>query len=227
MNKTSDLVFNHIESRIIHGEWKPGDKITPEIELSKELQVSRSSVREAIQQLVTLKILHKKVGVSGGTFVNKPSPSDYLENLLPLIILGESNYTEIMKIRLQLEQLSVIEFIKNHSPEDLKNLQDTHMAMINSTKDSSEFLRQDILFHRIIARGSKNPVLDKILEMLFNLNEHYAKNIYEALPLEKNIRDHSNILEAIQSKEEEISIIRIRDHLLRKIEKDDIGSLSH
>ncbi len=217
MKKPRDLVFNHIEQNIIDEVWKPGDKITPEIELSKELQVSRSSVREAIQELVTLKVLYKKVGVSGGTFVNEPSANDYLENLLPLIILGKNSYREIMQIRLQLEQLSVVEFIKNHTEQDLKDLQTTHNSMIHAKHDTKEFLRHDILFHRIIARGSKNSLLDKILEMLLNLNEHYAQNIYEEFPLEQNIQDHSHILQAILSGEKEVSATWIKSHLMRKI----------
>lgn len=217
MSKTSDKVYRHIEKKIAEGDWKPGDRITPEIELSKELKVSRVSTREAIQKLVTLKVLNKKVGVNGGTFVNEPSTEDYLENLLPLLILSEGDYSKIMIIRHQLEQLSVKEFIENHTLEDLKELEDTHDKMINSKDDLKKFLKYDILFHRLIARGSKNNILNKILEMLFNLNEHYAANIYETFSFEKNIYDHTNILEGIKMKEKNISCEWMKSHISRKI----------
>ncbi len=217
MNKRSDVVYKYIENKIINGEWTPGDKITPELELSKQLEVSRASTREAIQKLVTLKVLRKKVGVTGGTFVNEPSPNDYLENLLPLLILGETDYYEIMKIRLELEQLSTKEFIKNHSLEDLKELEETHIKMIESQDNFKKFLKYDILFHRIIARGSNNSLLDKILEMLFNLNEHYSFAIYKNFSLQQNIQDHTNILEAIKADEKEISSTWMKRHISRKI----------
>lgn len=216
-SKTSDKVYKYIENKILKKEWKPGDKITPEIELSQMLQVSRVSTREALQKLETLKILYKKVGVNGGTFVNTPSPDDYLENLLPLLLLGETDYSEIMTIRLQLEQLSVREFVKNCSPQDLIDLEKTHQDMINSQDDIKKFLKFDILFHRIIAQGSKNKILNKILTMLFNLTEHYAENIYTQFSFEKNILDHTNILNSIKLKEEEISSSWMKSHISRKI----------
>lgn len=217
MKKTSDKVYQYIQNKIINKEWNPGDKITPELELSKQLKVSRASTREAIQKLVTLKVLNKKVGITGGTFVNIPSPSDYLENLLPLLILGESSYLEVMKIRLELEPLSIKEFIENHTEEDLEFLKNTHKKMTESKNDINTFLKNDILFHRIIARGSKNILLAKILEMLFNLNEHYAHSIYEGFSPEKNIVDHENILNGILSKDPEISSTWMKRHISRKI----------
>lgn len=217
MSKTSDKVYSYIENKILNKEWKPGDKITSEIELSKNLNVSRVSTREAIQELVTLKVLNKKVGVSGGTFVNKPSPDNYLENLLPLLILGETDYSQIMSIRLQLEELSVKEFILNHTKEELEELEKTHLSMIESQNNVKMFLKYDILFHRIIARGGKNRILEKILEMLFNLNEHYATNLYNNFSFDKNIYDHTNILEGIKMGEKEISCGWMKSHIGRKI----------
>lgn len=52
----SDEVFNYIKKNIVNKNWKPGDKITSEIQLAKELEVSRISVREAIGRLVAMNI---------------------------------------------------------------------------------------------------------------------------------------------------------------------------
>ncbi|MGL6114112.1 MAG: FadR/GntR family transcriptional regulator, partial [Cetobacterium sp.] len=46
--KASDKVFKYIESKIIQGIWKQGDRIDSENQLAEELKVSRVSVREAI-----------------------------------------------------------------------------------------------------------------------------------------------------------------------------------
>ena len=120
--KASDKVYEYIEEKILNKEWKAGDRITPELELTELLGVSRVSVREAIQKLVTLKVLVKKVGVGGGTFVNQATPDDYLENLLPLLLLNESSYSEIMVIRSVLEPLSTKLFIKNAGEEDYSQI---------------------------------------------------------------------------------------------------------
>ncbi len=62
--RTSDKVLEKIQEKIFSGEWKPGQKIMSETKLSQELDVSRVSVREAIEKLATLNIVSKnKVGV--------------------------------------------------------------------------------------------------------------------------------------------------------------------
>lgn len=218
-DKASDKVYKYIEHKILTKEWLPGDKITPELELTKLLEVSRASAREAIQKLVTLKVLVKKLGIGGGTYVNQPTPDDYLENLLPTLLLGESNYAEIMIIRSVLEPLSVQLFIENADEKSYLELENIHNEMILCIEDPTNFLKYDILFHRIIARYSNNSLLDKILEMLLNMNEYYAIDHYNNFAYQKNIEDHTNILNGIKNKEIEIVKTYMKRHIERKIKK--------
>lgn len=62
-----EQLYNEIESQIKSGKYKPGDRIPPELQLSEMYQVSRVTVRNAIQQLVDADLLIKKHGK--GTFV--------------------------------------------------------------------------------------------------------------------------------------------------------------
>ena len=96
-------------------------------------------------------------------------------------------------------------------------LEDAYNKMLANIDNPKEFLMYDILFHRIIARGSKNSILDKILEMILNMNEYYAHDHYSGFAFEKNIEDHGNILSAIKNKEKEISSTYMKRHIERKI----------
>jgi GntR family transcriptional regulator len=58
-----------LKSKIESGRYKPGDKIPTEQELSARFQVSRVTVRAAVQQLVDEHLLVRKAGK--GTFVTK------------------------------------------------------------------------------------------------------------------------------------------------------------
>lgn len=49
--RTSDKVLEKIQEKIFSGEWKPGQKIMSETKLAEDLNVSRVSVREAIEKL--------------------------------------------------------------------------------------------------------------------------------------------------------------------------------
>jgi len=52
--KASNLVENYIKNEIKESRLKPGSKLPSERELSKMLNVSRTSVREAIKALITM-----------------------------------------------------------------------------------------------------------------------------------------------------------------------------
>ena len=65
--RLSDTIAHELERRILDGALKPGDRLQPERELAAELGVSRPSLREAIQKLVSKGLLHSRQG--GGTYV--------------------------------------------------------------------------------------------------------------------------------------------------------------
>lgn len=49
--KISDVIMNQLEQMILEGSLQPGQKLPPERELALQFEVSRPSLREAIQKL--------------------------------------------------------------------------------------------------------------------------------------------------------------------------------
>ena len=60
VQRLSDTIVHELERRILDGALKPGDRLPPERELSVELGVSRPSLREAIQKLVSKGMLFSR-----------------------------------------------------------------------------------------------------------------------------------------------------------------------
>ena len=60
--RISDQVFDPLRELIFRGDYQPGQKIMTERELADALNVSRNSVREAINKLVTLRFLEQRQG---------------------------------------------------------------------------------------------------------------------------------------------------------------------
>ena len=65
-----------IQNQILNGELKENDRIPTEIELSREYDVSRITVRKAVELLVEEEILIKRQGI--GTFVSQKSSAAIL-----------------------------------------------------------------------------------------------------------------------------------------------------
>ena len=65
--KLADIILAQLETMIIEGSLLPGEKLLPERELALQFEVSRPSLREAIQKLEAKGLVTRKQG--GGTFV--------------------------------------------------------------------------------------------------------------------------------------------------------------
>ena len=80
--KISDVISDDLESMILEGSLKPGQKLLSERELAKQFEVSRPSLREAVQKLVAKGLLISRQG--GGTFVSDELDGGYADPLLTL-----------------------------------------------------------------------------------------------------------------------------------------------
>lgn len=64
-------IISHVVSRIMSGEWKPGDRIPSEHSLTTLFGVSRMTVHHALRDLATRGFIVRRAG--SGTFVAEPS----------------------------------------------------------------------------------------------------------------------------------------------------------
>lgn len=62
---------DHLRRQINDGTWQPGDRLPPELEIATELALSRGTVRQAMDLLVTQGLLQRTPGK--GTFVTPPA----------------------------------------------------------------------------------------------------------------------------------------------------------
>lgn len=219
MKKTAiDIAYEYIEKMIIKGEWKAGDKITPEVRLAEELGISRVSVRSAIEKLVALNILSKKRG--GGSFVNKIDEGTYLNNLIPFMAISGSSYHEILEYRSYMDVLAVELFIKNANKENKENLQ----SIFNKMKIShggEDFFLLDMDFHQEIASGSQNKMLSKVNQIIFNILKYNYTEEYHKLPPTERIEEHKKILDAILDRDIEMAKLSTKLHILRSLKDLD------
>ncbi|MGL5726114.1 FadR/GntR family transcriptional regulator, partial [Cetobacterium sp.] len=149
MKKNSEYVFSYLKDKIMNGDWSEGERITPEISLSNELQVSRNSVREAIEKLVGLGILEKMKGK--GTFIKKRDCGLSFNEFLRDSIILKSDYLEILEFRKGFEVRNIELFIENSTKDDLEELQKNYEKMIENKNIGEEFSYYDAKFHDTIA----------------------------------------------------------------------------
>ena len=58
--RISDQVKSILKQSILNGEFKPGEKFPPEVEIAQKLKVSKVSAREALREMEAEGLIKKK-----------------------------------------------------------------------------------------------------------------------------------------------------------------------
>lgn len=97
--KLSDVIEQELERLIVEGTLSPGQQLPPERELAKQFEVSRPSIREAIQRLEAKRLLTRRQG--GGTFVSDRIWQSFSDPLLNLLSSHSETQLDLLEARLR------------------------------------------------------------------------------------------------------------------------------
>jgi DNA-binding GntR family transcriptional regulator len=193
---TRNKVFDKLFNAIIFGYFNPGEKLV-ERELSKELGVSRTPIREALRELERLNLVTSQP--YKGVIVNK-------------ITIEEAQ--EICLVRMYLEKLAVKLCIENINETIISNLKFSLDKYKKALKKNNikEMLIQDDLFHSTIYKSTKNSTLQNILS---NLRARIGQCRLLTLPCLPNetLSEHTNIYNAIKKKNLDLAEKEIQEHI--------------
>ena len=99
--RLSDGIVERIETLVLEGSLRPGERLPAERALAEEFGVSRPSVREAIQKLVARGLLVSRHG--GGTFVNNTLGASFRDPMIELLGRNPEAQRDLIEFRHTLE----------------------------------------------------------------------------------------------------------------------------
>lgn len=117
-----------IIQKIKDGLWKPGDMISSERELSEMFQVSRMTIRQALNELVNEGILYREKGK--GTFVSRPrvEQMDIMSFTEAATNIGLEVFTEVKIFEIEVPDLYIVEKLGLPDYEDVFYIKRVRMA---------------------------------------------------------------------------------------------------
>lgn len=191
--RLSDDIVERIETLILEGSLRPGERLPAERVLAEDFGVSRPSLREAIQKLVARGLLISRHG--GGTFVSDSLGSSFRDPMLELLENNPEAQRDLIEFRHTLEgacayyaALRATDLDRQRLKAAFERVQDCYLQQGRVSR--SEEGRTDALFHLAIAEASHNAVLLHTIRSLFDLLEHnVVTNIGGMLPLGSVVRD--------------------------------------
>ena len=211
----SDQVVEYIQKKIQSGIWKPGMKISTEVQLQQETGFGKTTVREAVEKLVTMGILKKNLG--DGTYVEEYDASSLINLIKPELLLNQHDIITILEFREILEPACVELFVKRYDEKRTEELAELLQAMRTYQYDQNNtfFYEADRDFHLKIAEGTGNSILIRVMEIL---NEEMTKYHYTAnhtIGAKSGVEEHGSILEAIRQRDAELGSIFMKRHIQR------------
>lgn len=214
-NRMFEQVLDRIRQSISTGMIKPGDKFMTERELASTLQVSRSSVREALRILEIFDVIQSKPGE--GTILKKPEVPNILTKILPFITIPLDSNLELFESRKILEGGIVKLAAKRRKDKDLKILDETITKMVNSY-NLEDRIQAELDFHLYLARAAYNNTLSDILIIVSDVvsKNLYSTGIHMHSDDEINsilIEQHLRIFKAIKDKDQERAAEEMENHL--------------
>lgn len=214
----TDEVVTSIKEMINSGEYAVGQKIPPDAQLCKQLDVSRPTLREAVKVLSAMGYINLVVGK--GAFVADHSNRENKNDLKRISDI--QNFKDFMQVRLALEPAAMALAVPNITPQQIGSLEKIQSAFVDASKgkDISKLMMLDEAFHAEIIQCSGNKIMADIVKNLNNdIRQFRADSFADPFIYQNALLPHQEILRYIRQKDTEKSVAALRAHL-RKVQED-------
>ncbi|HXN98282.1 MAG TPA: FadR/GntR family transcriptional regulator [Candidatus Acidoferrales bacterium] len=210
-NKVYEEVAKQIE-RLILKKLKPGDKLPSERELAETLQVSRSSIRDAIRGLELLGLVEPRQGA--GTIVRERSTDSVANPFASALKRRQNLVTELLDFRKMLEPPLAARAAANASVDEISEMEEILQRQEKTQGQGDPAIAEDAEFHYSIALASGNSVVLKVIDTLMDLlRDTREQSLQVEGRAQKSLAGHRRILAAIKRHDAEAAKSAMRRHI--------------
>jgi len=210
MNKIikSDLLHNQVYSVLIEmimkGEFQPGEKLV-ETRIAKNLEVSRGTIREALQMLIKDGLVIKD---DKNMFIYNPEQKDVIDLYVCRKSL-ESTAAKLAAENITKEQLEILEEVVEKSKQ------------ADAEKDRKALTKLNQQFHDLIDQASDNEHLIQICGLIKNKTLFIRNHVLQAhiSDYQDYVLDHEKIFLAIKAGDAENAYALMYHHIDRSFEE--------
>lgn len=236
--KLSDVITERLESMILDGTLVAGEKLLPERLLAEKFQVSRPSLREAIQNLQAKGLVERKQG--GGTFIRQNLSAKMTDPLSALVASRPETQFDLLEFRHALEGMAAYYAALRGQPEDYRALNNALNSLPSLHKSEAQpknaeakqkvsaqnKVRTDtqqeaealVEFYLTMAKASHNMMLLHVMRsmqgMLVDNIKRNLEMLRDGADVEAQIREQRHaIVQAISSQDPEAARKASNKHL--------------
>ncbi len=199
----TDDAITRIRNMIQSGELPPGTRLPTEQQLSAQMGLSRSGVREAVKVLEAARVLDVRRG--DGTYVTSLAPRLLLEGLgVAVELLRDDTLLEVMEVRRMLEPVATGIAAVRMSDDALDELEKILDDMRGAADDAELLIQYDTAFHRTVIAATGNETLTSLLDGLSSrtLRARVWRGLIEGNSSHITLSEHESIYRALRSRDQ-------------------------
>jgi GntR family transcriptional repressor for pyruvate dehydrogenase complex len=216
--RMSDVVAGGLEKRILEGSLKPGDRLPSERDFAVELGVSRPTLREAIQKLISKGLLSTRHG--DGTIVTDRLEAHFVDPWLEMLSDHPMLQVDLLEFRQMLESHAASLAAERATSVDIERLDALYKTLdsVYESDDVQACIDADVAFHQAIAEAAHNVLIGHMTASLMRIiHGHVAINLehlHQRPQRWNQLRSqHHAIWHAIREHEPEAAAIASRSHI--------------
>ncbi len=207
-----NTIISEIRNLINYKNLEPGDKLPSERSLSEKFGVSRSNVREAIQNLEFYGLLRSIP--QSGTFIANIGVIAMNGMIEDILTLEDPNFKSLVETRILLELKTARLAALRRTADDLISMR-TYLDAYNvKVKNGEDAVQEDLLFHLAIAKASGNRTMNRLMliitpGILTNFEKYHVCDVDQAF---KGMQEHEDIYSAIEQQNPRLAKEKMKVH---------------
>lgn len=195
--KVSSYVTEYLLEQVKMGQYQLGSKLPSERELMQILNVGRSSIREALNTLVDMGVLEKRMGI--GVFVKKTNLTNLVDSYVLSALMDTRMSQDLVEFRLVIEVEAAGMAALKASGEDLEKMEEAITMHQQAIEQNEATLEADELFHQSIVCATKNEVFIKVYQFMADLLHSFKLDLLKVENKQLSLNYHLDIYQAIKA----------------------------
>jgi GntR family transcriptional repressor for pyruvate dehydrogenase complex len=197
MRTAGERIAERIVTAIALGEFVPDQRLPTERELAAMLEVSRTTVREALQRLQASGYVITRRGRGGGTFVTTGQGPDADEMIRRTLVPAWEELTEILDFRGLIEQVIARTAAQRRDERDVAAIRRAVDDYARAADREASRLADHEL-HQAIARATHNArLVDLSARIRRDVSLGFDAEPYTAELRDRALRQHPRLADAV------------------------------
>ena len=198
--KAYEDIVQQIRTLIEEGKLKRNDHLPSERDLSETFRVSRTTVREAIRTLESMKFLQSRQG--NGTYVVASSEEALIQPLAAALFNEKDDIRDIFYIRKIIEPHVAGLAAENATPQEIEEMERILRQQEECIRHGENIIETDSAFHNLMVKATTNRVMERLIAALIDLlkqsREKYITEDDNYERATRSLEGHQRVLSAVK-----------------------------